>query len=335
MKLTLFFLFIQIGEFDLAQEATPIVDEQLLEDVSRAAKSSAPKATPGIGKDIEIVRKQTSPHEVGSSASRETEALRASATQSHHSVDGPNSLEVATRGLRSADADVGTPGGPRGKLSCAAAPSTTSFCPGPGSQSIFTTAIRVMGSEYLTSLKNVKFEEVEGKLQSAPMIYKGIERLHGDPTPLKKKVEDYGSAVSAFLSLKKAASSCRHPDDVAKEKAFCTEQVDLARSSLATSRADLSVVTEKLKGLAQRIVDLEDALRLTREEERQLKGDVQVRSSLLEATEQEVNVKSKALADLEMVPTLSSEDAKELERHEQNMLALQSSLNPDTWMDMD
>ena len=152
---------------------------------------------------------------------------------------------------------------------------------------------------------------------------------------MKKKVEDYGSAVSAFLSLKKAASSCRHPDDVTKEKALCTEQVDLVRSRLATARADLSAVTEKLKGVAQRIVDLEDVLRLAREEERQLKGDVQVKYSLLEATEQEVNVKSKALADLEMVPTLSSEDAKELERHEQNMLALQSSLNPDTWMDMD
>jgi len=141
--------------------------------------------------------------------------------------------------------------------------------------------------------------------------------------------------VSAFLSLKKAASSCRHPDGVAKEKALCTKQVDLARPHLATARADLSAVTEKLKGVAQRIVNLEDALRLAREKERQLKGNVQVRSSLLEATEQEVNVKSKALADLEMIPTLSSEDAKELERHEQNMLALQSSLNPDTWMDID
>ena len=108
------------------------------------------------------------------------------------------------------------------------------------------------------------------------MIYKGIERLCGDPTPLKKRVEDYGSAVSAFLSLKKAASSCRHPNDVAKEKALCTEQVDLARSRLATARADLSAVTGKLKGVVQRITDLEDALRLAREEERQLKGDVQV-----------------------------------------------------------
>jgi len=46
-------------------------------------------------------------------------------------------------------------------------------------------------------------------------------------------------------------------------------------------------------------------------------------------------VRSKALANLEMVPTLSSDDVKELERHEQVMLALQSSLNPDTWMDID
>ena len=194
--------------------------------------------------------------------------MRTPATQSHHSVDGPNSLEVATRGLLSADTDVGTPGVSKGKLSYAVAPCTTSFCPGPDSQSIFTTAIRVMGSEYLTSLKNVKFEEVEGKLQSAPMIYKGIKQLCRDPSPLKKKVEDYGNTVSAFLSLKKAASSCRHPNGMAKEKVLCTEQVDLARSHLATARVDLSAVTEKLKGVVQRIVDLEDALCLARGEER-------------------------------------------------------------------
>jgi len=107
-----------------------------------------------------------------------------------------------------------------------------------------------MGSEYLTGLKNAKFNEVEGRLQGAPMIYKGIERLCEDPTPLKKKVEDYGSFVLAFLSLEKAASSCHHPDDVAKEKALCTEQINLACSRLATACTDLGVVIEKLKGVA-------------------------------------------------------------------------------------
>ena len=128
-----------------------------------------------------------------------------------------------------------------------------------------------MEFEYLTSLKNAKFDEIEGKLESAPMIYKGIERLCGDPTPLRKKVKDYGRAVSAFLSLKKAISSCRHPDDMAREKAMCIEQVDLMRSRLATARVDLDALTEKLE---QKIIDLEDALRLTQEDECQLKGDI-------------------------------------------------------------
>jgi len=87
--------------------------------------------------------------------------------------------------------------------------------------------------------------------------------------------------------------------------------------------------------MAQRIVDLEDTLRLAHEEERQLKRDVQVQSSQLEATEQEVNVRCKALADLQIAPTLSSDDAKVLGRHEQIMLALQSLLNPNTLMDTD
>jgi len=44
-------------------------------------------------------------------------------------------------------------------------------------------------------------------------------------------------------------------------------------------------------------------------------------------------VKSKTLADLEAVPTLSPNDVMELERNEQAMLDIQSSLNRDMWMD--
>jgi len=39
-------------------------------------------------------------------------------------------------------------------------------------------------------------------------------------------------------------------------------------------------------------------------------------------------VKSKAVADLEAVRTLSPDDVMELERHEKVMLDMQSSLNP-------
>ena len=53
----------------------------------------------------------------------------------------------------------------------------------------------------------------------------------------------------------------------------------------------------------------------------------------MQAAERAVDVKSKALTDLKAVPTLSPDDVMELERHEQAMLDIQSSLNPDMWMD--
>jgi len=42
----------------------------------------------------------------------------------------------------------------------------------------------VMGSEYFATLKREDLDAVEAKIQEASMIYKVIERLCGDPTPL-------------------------------------------------------------------------------------------------------------------------------------------------------
>jgi len=66
----------------------------------------------------------------------------------------------------------------------------------------------------------------------------------------------------------------------------------------------------------------------------QLKRDVKAKSLELTVTEDDVDVESKALADLEAMPTLLPDDVIELERHEQVMLDMQSSLNPDDWMDI-
>jgi len=102
----------------------------------------------------------------------------------------------------------------------------------------------------LIDLKNTKFGEVKTKIHEASMIYKGIERLYGDLNPLMKKVEDYRSAISPFLSLKKAASMCHHPNDVGKEKAMCSEQVKLEQSQLAMVHANLDALNEKHEGAA-------------------------------------------------------------------------------------
>jgi len=77
------------------------------------------------------------------------------------------------------------------------------------------------------------------------MIYKGIKRLCGDPTPLRKKVEDYGSAVSTYLSLKKVASSCPHPIVVRQQKATYVEQVELTQSYLTMVHTNLDTLHER------------------------------------------------------------------------------------------
>ena len=99
--------------------------------------------------------------------------------------------------------------------------------------------------------------------------------------------------------------------------------------------ADLNASMENHRGATQKIVGLEGALRITREEERQLKDDVYAKSTLFATVRKQADEKSKAYADIEVVPTLSLNDMKELKRYEQIMLEMQSSLRPDTWMGTD
>ena len=90
-----------------------------------------------------------------------------------------------------------------------AAVSATSFRPNPASQSIITCGIRVIGPGYLNALKNASLDEVSKVYKSTPMMYKSIERLNGDPNPLRKLVDAYVSSVSAYLALKQAALTLR------------------------------------------------------------------------------------------------------------------------------
>jgi len=46
--------------------------------------------------------------------------------------------------------------------------------------------------------------------------------------PFAENMEDYGSAISAYLSLKEATSLCHHPAVVGQQKVTCTEEVELA-----------------------------------------------------------------------------------------------------------
>ena len=81
------------------QEATLVVDEQLLEAISLTLKSSTSRAYLDIGKDIDVVQRMTSPHAIGDGTSKGIEASYALPTTSKHSVKGPTSLKVAMKRL--------------------------------------------------------------------------------------------------------------------------------------------------------------------------------------------------------------------------------------------
>ena len=84
------------------QEATPVVDDDLLEAVTLVAKSCGATTQPSIGKVIDIMRRVMSPYVIAS--------LHESPTLSQHSVEGLVSLEVAVGRLSSVDSPIAIPG---------------------------------------------------------------------------------------------------------------------------------------------------------------------------------------------------------------------------------
>ena len=85
----------QIGEFDSIHEATPVVHERLLEEVNLATKLPTAKVSFHTGKDIEIVKKLTSPEGDGGSTLKGTETLHTSPAHTEHSIEGPTSIQLA------------------------------------------------------------------------------------------------------------------------------------------------------------------------------------------------------------------------------------------------
>ena len=123
----------QIGEFELVQEATPIVDERLLEEVNLAAKLPDNKVGVHASKDIKVVKKLASPKGAGGSILTGIDAVSTSPAYSNHSVDGPTSLQLIAKKISTVAESISHEV-VKGK-STATLVSFTSFRPGPASQS--------------------------------------------------------------------------------------------------------------------------------------------------------------------------------------------------------
>ena len=87
----------QIGEFDLVHEATPVVDERLHEEVNLVTKLPTAKVSFYVGKDIEATKRLASLEGGGESVLRGTKTLSTSPAHSEHSIEGPTSLLLGAK----------------------------------------------------------------------------------------------------------------------------------------------------------------------------------------------------------------------------------------------
>jgi len=66
--------------------------------------------------------------------------------------------------------------------------------------------------------------------------------------------------------------------------------------------------------MTQKVAKLEKALRLACEEEHQLRANIETKSALMATMKKQVTEKEQALANLEVVPTLSPKEVEKVER---------------------
>ncbi|KAL2933242.1 putative ABC transporter ATP-binding protein y4gM [Bienertia sinuspersici] len=209
----------------------------------------------------------------------------ASPAQTHHSVDG---LSTAP--------SHGDP---------VPAPSISTIRVTPVSQGIFTSAIKILENEYLTLRKQTPFDKVSDRHGEASQVYKAIRMMHGDPEPLKCKVDEYVWAVKGHLALKASFYD-----------AVLTKHQGLEEESVALKKKEYELLKE-----------LEDV----RQQMGQVTNDIGNYRGSLTTLEATVHA-TKRRVELEAVPMCSAEEMELFKEQERKLLEFQSSLDSFEWI---
>ncbi|KAL2930495.1 Serine/threonine-protein phosphatase 7 long form-like protein [Bienertia sinuspersici] len=193
----------KMGDIDFEMGASFNVDDAMIEEATEPLNVLTDRTVPGKGKDIHIEKdlvERSNP---------------ASPAQSQHSLMDLRQLPHMAMRL---------------------APSISTIRVTPASQGIFTSAIKILGNEYLTLLKQTPFDKVSDRHGEASQVYKAIRMMHGDPEPLKCKVDGYVWAVKGHLALKASLSDRRRSDQVEEERLAAVEELKLADYRASTKR---------------------------------------------------------------------------------------------------
>ncbi|KAL2900285.1 E3 ubiquitin-protein ligase TRIM71 [Bienertia sinuspersici] len=299
----------QVGDMDFEMGASFNIDDAMIGEATEPLNVLTDRPNPGKGKDIHMERDLVE------------RSNSASPVQTHHSVDGPSTFEINAKTLCIPLDAKGIPRAPS-HGDAAPAPPISTIRVTPASQGIFTSAIRILGNEYLTLLKQTPFDKVSERHGEAPQVYKAIRVMHGDPEPLKCKVDEYVWAVKSHLALKASLSDRRRSDQVEEERLAIEKELRLAESRLEEEGAALKKKEDEL------LKELEDV----RQRIDQVANDLDDNRNSLTTLEATVHTTKRRVEELEAVPVCNAEEMELFEEQERKLLEFQSSLDICEWM---
>ncbi|KAL2894136.1 hypothetical protein RDABS01_010045 [Bienertia sinuspersici] len=307
------------GDIDFETGVSFNVDDAMIEEATEPLNVLTDRTVPGKGKDIHIEKdlvERSNP---------------ASPAQSQHSVDGPSTFEINAKALGTPLDDRGIPRAPsHGDV--AHAPSISTIRVTPASQGIFTSSIKILGNEYLTLLKQTPFDKVSDRHGEASQVYKAIRMMHGDPEPLKCKVDGYVWAVKGHLALKASLSDRRRSDQVEEERLAAVEELKLAESSYDTALTKHKGLEEESAALKRREDELLKELEDVRQRMDQVTSDLGDNKNSMTTLEATVHATKRRVEELEAVPVCSAKEMELFEEQERKLLEFQSSLDSSEWI---
>ncbi|KAL2934874.1 Plectin [Bienertia sinuspersici] len=285
----------QVGDMDFEMVASFNIDDAMIGEATEPLNVLTDRPNPGKGKDIHMERDLVE------------RSNSASPVQTHHSVDGPSTFEINAKTLCIPLDAKGIPRAP-------------------------SHAIRILGNEYLTLLKQTPFDKVSERHGEAPQVYKAIRVMHGDPEPLKCKVDEYVWAVKSHLALKASLSDRRRSDQVEEERLAIEKELRLAESSYETTLTKHKGLEEEGAALKKKEDELLKELEDVRQRIDQVANDLDDNRNSLTTLEATVHTTKRRVEELEAVPVCNAEEMELFEEQERKLLEFQSSLDICEWM---
>ncbi|KAL9239192.1 hypothetical protein vseg_013535 [Gypsophila vaccaria] len=313
-------------EFNLNDEAPAFLNDPVHDAVAKGFTS-------GGGKKSNVIKSSFVTDPAGSMGKKRNEVAM-SPSNSQRYVDGPHSVEVAAKSfldnqIKPFEHVVSHPlarGVP--------APSELTVMPETAVKGILHTGLMTATIGLLRTMKDAAFDNVEKIAKEASFVYRCVKTLKGNLARLQEKIESYAAVVKAFRLLEIAANSHHRGEEIVRAIILGPEGLGQDELILAANDKECAVIAEKKLSVQKKKSELEDRLKKACEQYGQLEKDADIIEKSRDALRDKVNARSKKIADLEVVPKLSTDDMVVLEEQKRSVLELQFTLDPDNWFEL-